>query len=66
MSGSMLIICNTKTDQMYYDIDKMLVEDEFADMKQRVILTCEPSYFGKYTSSSTIYAYQRNFLTSVK
>ena len=61
-----LIICNTKTDQMYYDIDKMLVEDEFADMKQRVILTCEPSYFGKYTSSSTIYAYQRNFLTSVK
>lgn len=61
-----LIICNTKTDQMYYDIDKMLVEDEFADMKQRVILTCEPSYFGRYTSSSTIYAYQRDFLTSVK
>ena len=61
-----LIICNTKSDQMYYDIDKMLVEDEFADMKQKVILTCEPDYFAKYTSSSTIYAYQRAFLTSVK
>lgn len=61
-----IIICNTKTDRMYYDIDKMLAEDEFADMKQKVVLTCEPEYFGRYTSSSTIYAYQRDFLTSVK
>jgi len=61
-----LIVCNTKTDQMYFDIDKMLVEPEFADMKQRVILTCEPSYFGKYTCSPIIYSYQRSFLTSVK
>lgn len=61
-----IIICNTKTDRMYYDIDKMLAEDEFADMKQKVVLTCEPVYFGRYTSSSTIYAYQRDFLTSVK
>ncbi len=61
-----LIICNTKSDQMYYDIDKMLVEPEFAEMKQRVILTCEPSYFAKYTYATTIYNYQKSFLTAVK
>ena len=61
-----LILCNTKSAQMYYDIDKMMVEPEFADMKQRVILTCEPEYFGQFTSSPTIYTYQRSFLNSVK
>ena len=61
-----LIICNTKTEQMYYDIDKMVVEPEFADMKQRVILTCEPSYFATFTYSPQIYNYQKSFLTAVK
>lgn len=61
-----LIVCNTKTEQMYYDIDKMMVEPEFADMKQRVILTCEPSYFAKFTYSPTIFNYQKSFLTAVK
>ena len=60
-----LIVCNTKSDQMYYDIDKLSVEPEFADMKQRIVLTCEPGYFGRFTSSPTIYTYQRSFLNSV-
>lgn len=60
-----LIVCNTKSDQMYYDIDKLSVEPEFADMKQRIVLTCEPGYFGRFTGSPTIYTYQRSFLNSV-
>lgn len=61
-----LIICNTKSAQIYYDIDKLVVEPEFADMKQKVIITCEPEYFAQFTSSPTIYTYQRSFLNSVK
>ena len=44
-----LIICNTKSQQIYWDIDKMLMEPEFADMIQRVVLTCNPDYFGIFT-----------------
>lgn len=61
-----LIICNTKSAQMYYDIDKLMVEPEFSDMARRVIITCEPEYFAQFTSSPTIYTYQRSFLNSVK
>ena len=59
-----LIICNTKTEKMYWDIDKVVTEPEFADMKQRVVFTAEPSYFAKFTGSQTIYNYQRSFLTA--
>ena len=61
-----LIVCNTKSAQMYYDIDKLVVEPEFADMKQRVVLTCEPEYFAQFTTSPTIYCYQRSFLSAVQ
>ena len=60
-----LIICNMKSAQMYYDIDKMLVEPEFAEMQQRVVVTCEPEYFARFTGSPTIYNYQRSFLNAV-
>lgn len=59
-----LIICNTKTEKMYWDIDKVVTEPEFADMKQRVVFTAEPGYFAKFTGSQTIYNYQRSFLTA--
>lgn len=61
-----LIVCNMKTAEMYYDLDRMVTEPEFADMKQRVIITCEPEYFAQFTASPTIYYYQRSFLNSVK
>ena len=60
-----LIICNTKSQKIYWDIDKMLMEPEFADMTQRVVLTCNPDYFGIFTSAPGIYSYQRSFLKSV-
>ncbi len=61
-----LIVCNLKSQQMYVDLDRMLTEPEFEDMKQRVIVTCEPDYFAQFTASPTVYCYQRSFLTSVK
>ena len=61
-----LIVCNMKTAQMYCDLDRLVTEPEFADMKQRVVITCEPDYFAQFTASPTIYCYQRSFLNSVK
>ncbi len=61
-----LIICNTKSKQIYYNIDKMLTEPEFSDMTHRIVLTCDPPYFGQFTSAPGIYYYQRAFLNSVK
>lgn len=61
-----LIVCNMKTPKMYYDLDKLVTEEEFADMKQKVIVTCEPDYFSQFTASPTIYCYQRSFLGSVR
>lgn len=61
-----LILCNMKSSQMYYDIDKMLVEPEFESLKQRVIITCEPEYFAQFTGSPTVYCYQKSFLEAVR
>lgn len=61
-----LIVCNLKSAQMYCDLDKLTAEPEFADMKQRIVITCEPDYFSQFTASPTIYCYQRSFLNSVK
>ncbi|WP_343207922.1 transaldolase family protein [Anaerolentibacter hominis] len=60
-----LIICNTNYPQIYWDIDKMLMEPEFADMIHRVVITATPAYFGQFTCAPGIYSYQRKFLKSV-
>ncbi len=62
---SKLIICNMSIAKIYKDIDKLLVQKEFEDMKKRVIITCEPDYFGQFTSAPGIYNYQRAFLENV-
>lgn len=61
-----LILCNMNIPSMYMAVDKMLMEDEFADMTHRVILTCDADYFGQFGSSPYVYTYQRTFLNSVK
>lgn len=57
-----LIICNTNHPQIYWDIDKMLMEPEFADMTGRVVITATPTYFGQFTCAPGILSYQRKFL----
>ncbi|MBC8571399.1 transaldolase family protein [Zongyangia hominis] len=59
-----LIICNTNYPQIYWDIDKMLTEPEFADMAGRVVITATPTYFGQFTCAPGIFSYQRKFLTA--
>jgi hypothetical protein len=61
-----LIICSMEGDTMYPAIDAMLVEEEFEDMMDRVVITAEPEYLARFTSTSQVISYQRRFLNAAK
>jgi hypothetical protein len=57
-----LIICSMEGERNYPDIDRLLASDEFSDMAHRVIITAEPNYLARFTSSNQVIAYQRRFM----
>jgi len=59
-----LIVCSMNGDMMYPEIDRLLTSDEFADMSRRVVLTAEPSYLARFTSSNQVISYQRQFMNA--
>jgi len=60
-----LIICSIAGSREYPELDKLLVEDEFRDVLDRIVITTEPSYLAQNTSSPQITTYQRRFLNAV-
>jgi hypothetical protein len=61
-----LIICSMEGDLNYPDIDRLLANDEFADMARRVVVTAEPSYLARFTSANQVISYQRRFMTAAR
>ena len=59
-----LIICSMEGDDNYQAIDKLLAEPEFVDMSDRVIITAEPEYLAKFTTTPQVISYQRRFMTA--
>lgn len=59
-----LIICSMEGERNYCEIDKMLMEDEFKDMVGRVVITAEPSYLARFTSTPQVVSYQRRFMNA--
>ena len=59
-----LIICSMEGETMYPAIDSLLTEDEFVDMMDRVVITAEPEYLARFTSTNQVISYQRRFLTA--
>ncbi len=59
-----LIICSMEGDRNYPDIDSLLAEPEFADMADRVVLTAEPGYLARFTSTNQVVNYQRRFMNA--
>ncbi len=64
MDDTRLIICSMEGDWNYYDIDKLLASDEFSDMAGRVVLTAEPNYLARFSSSNQVVSYQRRFMNA--
>lgn len=60
-----LIICSMEGPHNYPDIDKLLVEDEFKDMTDRIVITAEPEYLAKFTTTNQVISYQRRFMNAV-
>lgn len=61
-----LIICSMEGPVNYPDIDRLLMEDEFADMNGRVVITAEPQYLAEFTSANQVVSYQRRFMNAAQ
>ncbi|MDR1392498.1 MAG: hypothetical protein LBJ62_00785 [Bifidobacteriaceae bacterium] len=59
-----LIICSMEGEYNYPDIDNLLADPQWADMVHRVVLTAEPSYLARFTSSNLVVTYQRRFMNA--
>ncbi len=65
LSDTRLIVCSMEGDYNYPDIDKLLTEKEFEDMNRRVVITAEPNYLARFTSTNQVITYQRRFMNAV-
>ena len=61
-----LIICSMEGDWNYPDIDRLLASDEFCDMADRVVVTAEPGYLARFTSTNQVISYQRRFMKAAQ
>lgn len=61
-----LIICSMEGPDNYPEIDRLLVEPEFADMADRIVVTTEPQYLARFTSTNQVVSYQRRFMKAAE
>ena len=66
LDDTRLIICSMKGAFNYPDIDRLLMEPEFADMTRRIVVTAEPRYLARFASSNQVISYQRRFMKAAR
>lgn len=66
LEDTRLIICSIEGSRMYPELDKLMAEEEFKDMTDRIVITTEPSYLAQNTSAPQIITYQRRFMNAAK
>lgn len=64
MPDTRLIVCSMEGLYNYPDIDKLLTEPEFQEMNKRVVITAEPNYLARFTSTNQVTTYQRRFMNA--
>ena len=65
LEDTRLIICSIAGSRQYPELDKLLVEDEFRDVLDKIVITTEPIYLAQNTASPQIITYQRRFMNAV-
>ncbi|MEA4848147.1 MAG: transaldolase family protein [Clostridiaceae bacterium] len=60
-----LIICSMEGEYNYPAIDKLLIDPEFKDVLDRLVITAEPNYLAAFTSTNQVVSYQRRFMNAV-
>ncbi|MDR0599315.1 MAG: hypothetical protein LBG84_04440 [Treponema sp.] len=64
LKDTRLIICSMEGDYNYPDIDRLMADPEYADIIDRVIITAEPAYLARFTSTNQVVSYQRRFMNA--
>lgn len=59
-----LIICNMQGENYYPYIDQLLMEPEFLDMADRVVITAAPSLLAEFTSNPLVVQFHRRFMNA--
>lgn len=62
---SKLIVCSMG-GEMYAQLDKMLLEDEFKDMGHRVVISAAPDYFAQFATAPDVLTYNRSFVKAAQ
>ena len=64
LKDTRLIVCSMEGPNNYPDIDKLLAEPEFQEMNKKVVITAEPNYLARFTSTNQVISYQRRFMNA--
>ncbi len=64
LADTRLIICSMEGEINYPSIDKLLTEPEFEELLDRVVITAEPNYLARFTSTNQVVTYQRRFMNA--
>ncbi|MDR2078333.1 MAG: hypothetical protein LBP74_01260 [Treponema sp.] len=59
-----LIICSMEGEYNYPDIDRLMADPEYADVTDRIVITAEPGYLARFTSTNQVVSYQRRFMNA--
>ncbi len=65
LKDTRLILCSMEGDYNYPDIDKLMADPEYQDVIDRVVITAEPGYLARFTSTNQVVSYQRRFMNAV-
>ena len=60
-----LIICSMEGEYNYPDIDRLMADEAYRDVIDRVVITAEPGYLARFTSTNQVISYQRRFMNAV-
>ena len=66
LEDTRLIVCSMEGPYNYPYIDNLLAEPEFQDMNKKVVITAEPNYLARFTSTNQVISYQRRFMNAAK
>jgi hypothetical protein len=64
LADTRVIVCSMEGPNNYPDIDKLVVDPEFADVIDRLVITADPQYLARFTSASHVVSYQRRFMAA--
>lgn len=59
-----LIICNMQGENYYPYIDRLLMEPEYSDMADRVVITAGPELLAQFTSNAVVMQFHRRFMNA--